>query len=81
MPRPKVLSGQDVIRILALFGFGVVSQRGSHVKLRRIIGADVRQTLTIPNHKELDRGTLLAIYRQAVRYIPEQDLALHFYAS
>jgi hypothetical protein len=40
-----------------------------------------RQTLTIPNHRELDRGTLLGIYRQALRYIPSEELAQHFYAD
>lgn len=80
MPKLKVLSGQDVIRILSLFGFAVISQRGSHVKLRRV-QSGVTQTLTIPNHKELDRGTLVAIYRQSLRYIPESDLRPHFYSE
>ena len=78
MPRPKVLSGPDVVRIFAAFGFEIASQRGSHVKLRREISG-TRQTLTIPNHRELDRGTLLAIYRQASRYISEGDLAPYFF--
>lgn len=61
MPRLKVLSGAEVVRILAIFGFRVASQRGSHIKLRRIEAGGGQQTLTIPNHKELDRGTLGAI--------------------
>lgn len=65
MPRLKVLSGEDVIKIFSLFGFMQISQRGSHVKLRRILGS-AKQTLTIPAHSELDRGTLVAIYRQAL---------------
>ena len=77
MPKPKILSGEDVIKILSTFGFVRAAQRGSHVKLRRILG-DIRQTLTIPNHKELDRGTLLAIYRQASRYIAETELRPYF---
>jgi predicted RNA binding protein YcfA (HicA-like mRNA interferase family) len=79
MPKPKVLSGEDVLKIFLSLGFEVVSQRGSHVKLRRILASGPRQTLTIPNHKELDRGTLLAIYRQALRYIPATELEPHFY--
>jgi predicted RNA binding protein YcfA (HicA-like mRNA interferase family) len=58
-----------------------VSQRGSHIKLRRVISDGTRQTLTIPNHRELDRGTLIGIYRQALRYIPAEDLAPHFYTD
>ncbi len=81
MPKPKVLSGVEVVRILASFGFGIESQRGSHIKLRRVTAEGARQTLTIPNHRELDRGTLVGIYRQALRYIPAEELAPHFYTD
>jgi predicted RNA binding protein YcfA (HicA-like mRNA interferase family) len=81
MPRPKTLSGPEVIRILGLFGFVVASQRGSHVKLRRVLNDGTRQTLTVPNHRELDRGTAGAIYRQALRYISGEELAPHFFTN
>lgn len=80
MPRLKTLSGSDVVKIFLSFGFEVVAQRGSHVKLRRIFN-DTRQTLTIPNHQELDRGTLHAIYRQALRYVSEEKLMPHFFTK
>ncbi len=78
MPKLKVLSGSDVIKILEGFNFVIISQKGSHVKLRRTVD-QARQVLTIPNHKELDRGTLKAIFSQAAKYISETDLAPHFY--
>ena len=78
MPRLKVLSGEDVIKILESFNFVVVSQKGSHVKLRRFI-KKINQTLTIPNHKELDKGTLKAIFNQASKYISESELISYFY--
>ncbi len=81
MPKLRRLSGQAVVKILMQFGFKVASQRGSHIKLVRIMGDAVRQTLTIPDHDELDRGTLHAIYRQAVRYIIEEELRPHFYTE
>jgi len=81
MPELKILSGEEVIEIFVSFGFKMASQRGSHVKLKRIMLNGVRQTLTVPNHKELDRGTLSAIYRQALRYIPEQNLQPCFYSE
>ena len=81
MPRLRRLSGTNVIRILEGFGFNVVSQRGSHVKLRRIGLDGTRQTLTIPRHRELDTGTLRAIFRQASRYVPEHELYPHFYSD
>lgn len=79
MPKLKNLSGKDVISILNQFGFEVINQRGSHIKLRRM-KEDSKQTLLIPNHKEIDTGTLRAIVRQAGRYIPVEDLNKHFYS-
>ena len=78
MPKLKRLSGKEVIAMLKQFGFEVHSQKGSHVKLRRpsISG---KETLTVPNHRQLDTGTCRAIYRQACRYIPESDLFRYFY--
>lgn len=78
MPRLKVLSGEDVISILGIFGFQVHSQKGSHVKLRRDSPAG-KETLTVPNHRELDTGTCRAIFRQATKYIPESELYSYFY--
>jgi len=79
MPRLKVLSGKDVVKILSKFGFIPVSQKGSHVKLRRTLPSGTRQSLTIPLHEELDKGTLKAIYRQALRFISEEELKPYFY--
>lgn len=79
MPKIRVLSEKDVIKILSIFGFQIYSQKGSHVKLARYLSDGTKQTLTIPNHDELDKGTLKAIYRQASRYINETDLRTHFF--
>jgi len=80
MPRLKVLSAEDVIKILGSFSFFILSQKGSHIKLRRVIN-QTNQTLTIPNHRELDKGTIRAIFNQASRYLPEIELRRHFYAE
>jgi len=76
VPRLRRLSGDEVIRILESFGFVFVAQRGSHAKLRR---PGTAQILTVPRHREIDTGTLQAIFRQASRFIPEDDLRPHFY--
>jgi predicted RNA binding protein YcfA (HicA-like mRNA interferase family) len=78
MPKLRRLSGADVVAILGHFGFTAVSQRGSHIKVKRAVEQGT-QTLTVPAHSELDAGTLRAIVRQAARFIPEQDLHPHFY--
>ena len=81
MPKLKVLSGREVIEIFGTFGFALTGQRGSHAKLKKIISPDVSQTLTVPLHEELDKGTLKAIYRQALRYIPQDELRKYFYSE
>jgi predicted RNA binding protein YcfA (HicA-like mRNA interferase family) len=78
MPRLKRLSGAEVVEILGEFGFEVHSQKGSHIKLRRS-GVEQKETLTIPSHRQLDIGTCKAIFRQASKYIPEEQLFLFFY--
>lgn len=81
MPKLRRLSGDEVIAILTRFGFTIHAQRGSHVKLRRAGPTGSPQTLTIPKHRELDTGTLRAIIRQASRFVPEDQLLLHFYTE
>lgn len=81
MPKLRALSGEEVIKIFGLFGFLVVAQRGSHAKLARVLRGGIRQTLTVPKHNEMDKGTLKAIYRQSLRYILETELKPHFYTE
>lgn len=80
MPKLRALSSDDLLRVFSQFGFAPFSQRGSHVKLRRQTGKQ-RQTLTIVLHREVDKGTLRAIFRQALRYISEEDLTPHFFTE
>lgn len=80
-PRLKRLGGRDVVRILVSFGFQVVNTRGSHCKLRRETADGTRQTITLPLHPELAPGTLHAIYRQAARFVPTNELQSHFFTE
>ena len=69
------------MRVLTGLGFEVVNTRGSHCKLRRTLPDGTRQILTLPLHAELAPGTLHAIYRQALRYIPAAVLRPHFFTD
>ena len=80
MPELKTLSAKQLLVIFAQFGFVAVPQKGSHVKLARMI-AGHKQTLTLPNHSELDPGTCKAIMRQASRHISQDQLYPHFYSE
>ncbi|MBI2109587.1 type II toxin-antitoxin system HicA family toxin [Candidatus Woesearchaeota archaeon] len=57
------ISGKELIKVLARLGYDVDHQTGSHIILRH--NKEPHRRLTVPNHKELDRGTLRAIIRQA----------------
>ena len=59
-PALPVVGGADVIAALTKAGFVQVSQRGSHVKLRR-----EGRTVIVPLHRELAPGTLRSVLRQA----------------
>jgi len=63
-----VISGAACVRALEKAGFAVYRQRGSHITLVR---TEPRAQTTVPNHKELDRGTLRAIIRQAGMTVDE----------
>ena len=54
------------IKALRKAGFTVVGQKGSHIRLKRkaIEGVDKTRMTIVPNHKEIDRGTLGEIIRQ-----------------
>jgi predicted RNA binding protein YcfA (HicA-like mRNA interferase family) len=82
MPRLRRLSGLEIIDILDDFGFAVISIKGSHHKLRRVVDGS-KQTLIVPVHgkKPLQTGTILSIYRTACTYIPEDQIALLFYTE
>ena len=81
MPKLKTLSGKEVLKIFLSFVFNIIAQKGSHIKLARVQKDGIRQTLTIPNHFEIDKGTLKAIYRQALKYISEEELKAYFYTE
>lgn len=52
------ISGKEVIKALGKIGFQVSRQKGSHIRIIRIQD-DVKQLVTVPNHKIIRKGTLL----------------------
>jgi len=57
-----VLSGREAVRTFEELGWTVARQRGSHVILIR---KGHVATLSVPDHRELARGTLRALIRRA----------------
>jgi len=62
MPKLPVLSANDVIKLLHKFGFIVYRQSGSHIHLWH---EERKLLVTVPNHRELAKGTLISILKQA----------------
>ncbi len=64
---PKI-SGRECVSALEKVGFYIKRQRGSHIILRR--DTPFAQVV-VPNHKQIDRGTLRAIIRQSGMSVDE----------
>ena len=68
MSKLPMVSGQDCVKALEKIGFYFKRQEGSQIVLRR---DDPFSQVIVPNHRELDRGTLRAIIRQAGMSVDE----------
>lgn len=68
MSKLPVVSGHDCVKALEKAGFHFKRQEGSHIVLRR---DNPFSQVVVPDHKELDRGTLRAIIRQAGMSVDE----------
>ena len=70
MGKLNILSGRELVHFFERFGWIVVRQKGSHIimiKPGEII------TLSIPDHKEVARGTLRSLLRSANISIDEYN--------
>jgi len=68
------ISGRECVNALEKAGFSFIRQKGSHIVLRR---HEPFVQLIVPDHTELDRGTLRAIIRQAGLSVEEFTRLLH----
>ena len=64
MAKLPVLSGKELVKILSALGYQPVRTRGSHMVLVKK-DEKGKKTIPVPNHRELAKGTLKAIMRQA----------------
>ncbi len=62
MAKLPVVSGVDAVKALGKVGYEFDHQSGSHMILRH--KAPPYRRVSIPNHKELAKGTLRAIIRE-----------------
>ena len=57
------ISGRECVRALEKAGFVVRRQRGSHIVVQTRLSATT-VTMPVPDHAELELGTLASIIRQ-----------------
>ena len=69
--RLPVVSGRELVRWLISLGYQVDRQRGSHIRLERKSKSGTH-AITVPDHREIARGTLNDIL-SAVARATEQD--------
>lgn len=74
MSRLPRVSGREVVSALQEFGYERDRQRGSHIVLRQTVPPHRR--ITVPDHKEVAKGTLRAIIRQAGLSVDEFNTLL-----
>ncbi len=55
-----VLSGREVVRVFETFGWQVVRQSASHIIM---VKEGEQVTLSIPDHREVAKGTLRSLIR------------------
>lgn len=61
---PKRYRSREVVRGLERAGFSVLSQKGSHIKLRKYKEGK-KLTVIVPAHDELAVGTFSSVLEQA----------------
>lgn len=66
MKLPRDISASELIRRLAIFGYVVARQTGSHIRLTTQLNG--QHHVTVPNHNPLRAGTLASIV---------SDVAIH----
>ena len=75
MPKLPQISGKIVIKLLHSLGYETLSQRGSHVKIRKLTTIG-EHTVIVPLHKVVAKGTLNDILSKVSLWnnIPKEDL-------
>ena len=63
MPKLPQVSAREMLRVLYELNFRIVTQKGSHIKLIRLVGG-LKERVIIPNHKLIRKGTLRNILRK-----------------
>jgi predicted RNA binding protein YcfA (HicA-like mRNA interferase family) len=76
MPKvPRDLSGRDLAKLLSRYGYSIVRETGSHIRLVSAL-KQTEHKITIPDHEPLKIGTFNNILKDVADYlkISKQEL-------
>jgi predicted RNA binding protein YcfA (HicA-like mRNA interferase family) len=63
---PKDLTGKELIKMLKIFGYEIVRQNGSHIRIQT--EKNGKHSETIPNHSPIKQGTLRKILKNIAQH-------------
>ena len=75
MKLPRDLSGRGFCSLLKRFGYEIVRQESSHIRLTSNYKSSPHH-ITVPDHDELKTGTLRALIRIVAQYLEVQPAEL-----
>jgi predicted RNA binding protein YcfA (HicA-like mRNA interferase family) len=64
---PRDVSGQELAKLLEVFGYAVTRQKGSHLRLTTF--QDGEHHVTVPDHHSLRAGTLSGILKDVAEHM------------
>lgn len=70
MPKLPIISGKETIKKLEKYGYSIVRQKGSHIRLRHLNQSEFKN-ITVPLHKAIKPGLLNQIIKDANLTIEE----------
>ena len=75
MKVPRDVNACDLINLLTSYGYIIIRQTGSHVRLSKSLD-EIEHNITIPNHKPIKVGTLHNIVKDVclVNRLVENEL-------
>ena len=81
MKVPRNVAATDLIALLVHYGYNVVRQTGSHIRLSKKVDGK-EHSVTVPNHRPIKIGTLHSIIKDIclVNGLNASELYIHIVA-
>ena len=65
---PRDVSGKDLVKVLSKYGYEVIRQSGSHIRMS-ITTKNGVGNITVPNHDSIRLGTLMSIISEVADHL------------